>query len=172
MEIVELLVEVYEANVNAVNKDGNPALILAMEKGYVEIVKLLLEAGANANARDKDGNYALILAMEEGYVGIVKLLLEAGANTNARDEYGWTALMNAARDGHVEIVKLLLEAGADVNATDKYGDTVLELIPNSHEQILYTLIAAGARRKASMIRRMAGWIRLEIECLLSRDHPM
>lgn len=38
-------------NVNAINKSGMTALIVASEKGNIEIVRELINAGANVNAQ-------------------------------------------------------------------------------------------------------------------------
>jgi len=64
--------------------NGNTALIEASEKGYTEIVKLLLKAGADVNAEDGDGRTALILAKEQGYIEIVDLLKKAGAKNDSK----------------------------------------------------------------------------------------
>ncbi len=53
------------ANVNAINKQNETALMNATEYGETEIVQLLLGSGANANARNRDGKTALSLAKTE-----------------------------------------------------------------------------------------------------------
>ena len=57
-------------------------LQLASKNGHVEVVKLLLAAGADVHA---DDDYALRRASEEGQVEVVKLLLAAGANKNKKN---------------------------------------------------------------------------------------
>jgi ankyrin repeat protein len=51
-------------------------LILAVEHGHTEIVKLLIDAGADVNAL---GGQAILYAAVHGYKDIIKLLREAGA---------------------------------------------------------------------------------------------
>jgi ankyrin repeat protein len=82
----------------------------ASRYGHVEIVKLLLSAGADAHAKN---DYALQWASRYGLVEIVKLLLSAGADVHAGNDY---ALRWASGEGQAEVVKLLLTAGADVHA--------------------------------------------------------
>jgi len=82
-------------------------LIWAAYRGYAEIVKLLLDAGADFNERDDDGQTALIGAAISGHAEIVKLLIEKGADVNIEDKYNKTALDYAEKD---EIKQLLLEA--------------------------------------------------------------
>ena len=64
---------------NAKDKYGKTALMLASEKGHADAVKALLAAGANVNARDKDGRTALSLATENGHTETANILRNAEA---------------------------------------------------------------------------------------------
>ncbi len=117
-----------KVDINAKDKEGNTALILATEKGYTEIVHALLSKGADINAKGKYGYTALILAAEKGYTEIVHALLSKGADVNAKNISGYTALISAAQRHYtIEIVDVLLSKGADVNAKDDDGQTALML---------------------------------------------
>jgi len=125
LETVQTLLD-DNAEVNARDNDGRPALGWAAYKGYTEIVKLLLERGAEADAETKKGATALMLAAEQNHVEAIKLLLANGADVNAKTvENGQTALMSAVQNGHSATVKLLLENGADINAVNIEGATAL-----------------------------------------------
>ena len=126
-----------KVDINAKNKDGETALMLASSEGHLEMVKLLVENGA-------DYTNALRLASREGHLEIVKLLIENGANINAKDNDGETALMRASYNGHLEVVKYLIENGADVNIKDNYyGITALDFARD--EEIKEVLRKAGAK---------------------------
>ena len=49
--------------------------MLSVSHGRVEVVRLLLTAGADVNVQDADGSTALMCAAEHGHTTIVKLLL-------------------------------------------------------------------------------------------------
>lgn len=49
--------------------------MLSVSHGRVEVVRLLLAAGADVNVQDADGSTALMCAAEHGHTTIVKLLL-------------------------------------------------------------------------------------------------
>ena len=58
------------------NRSGYTALIFAVEYNNIEMVKLLLNAGANIDKQDDQGYTALIRAAYNNYREIVKLLLD------------------------------------------------------------------------------------------------
>jgi len=113
--LAKLLVE-YGADVNAVDVDGNTALMDAANFGHLNVVKFLVEHGANVNAAATVEGYtgytALIYASERGHVNVVKYLIKHGANINAKKKNGDTALSLAENNGHTEVARILSEAGA------------------------------------------------------------
>jgi ankyrin repeat protein len=115
LDLAKLLVK-YGADVNAVDVDGNTALMNAASFGNLDIVKFLVEHGANVNAAATvagfTGYTALIYASERGQVNVVKYLIKHGANINAKKKNGDTALSLAVNNGHTEIARILREAGA------------------------------------------------------------
>ncbi len=106
-------------NVNAVEKEGNTALIIAAIIGRTDIVKELINAGADLNLKENlVGNTALIAAARFGHLDIVKELIKAGADINAKTISEETALNLAADKGYTEIVKELIKAKAHVTKDD------------------------------------------------------
>ena len=69
-------------------------------EGHVDIVRLLLEAGADPNAHDADGTPLLIEATWRRHVEVVQLLVDAGADPNAPAPNGDTALSEATWRGY------------------------------------------------------------------------
>ncbi len=99
------------------------ALDHAIDKGYFEIVKLLLERGVKVNS--SSSVKPLVTASRKGNLEIVRLLLNHGANPNQKDGYNTTPLMMAAGSNKLNILKLLLEKGADPQSVNQNGDTAL-----------------------------------------------
>jgi hypothetical protein len=64
----------YGLNLNAVNKEGKTALMLAAEYGLVDAAKALIESGADVNIRTRDGQSALTLS--DGSSTDIRSLLE------------------------------------------------------------------------------------------------
>ena len=100
-------------------------LINAVRRNNIELVKLLLDAGANPNKKDNISYTALIYAVQYGYIEIVQLLLEAGVWVNIQNNIGDTALIEASLNGNIEIIELLLATGADPNIRNNDDDTAL-----------------------------------------------
>ena len=103
------------ADVNMFDASGNTALIVAAQKGHLNITEALIEAGADVNLASTSGDTALIVAARNEHLNITKFLLDAGADVNkicARNE---TALLQFALKGNVQGVRLLLRSGAKLN---------------------------------------------------------
>ena len=71
------------ADVNArEQRYGDTALMWAAVAGHVDVVRLLIEAGADVRAVDDEGVTALHLARANGHTEVAAALLAAGANPN------------------------------------------------------------------------------------------
>jgi uncharacterized protein len=144
--------------VNAADADGTTALHWAVRGDDVEMVRLLLQAGADAKVANRYGIRPLGLAATNGSAEAIKLLLQAGADPNAAvSDGGETALMAAARTGRVEPLRLLLDRGADVNAHEtEYGETALMWAASeNHADAVRVLIEHGADKNGHSARTTA-----------------
>jgi ankyrin repeat protein len=136
------------ASVNTAVYDVNyqrTALMIASEKGYEDIVKMLLDKKADVNQRGDEGQTALMIASGNGHIEIVNLLLNKKVDVNQKGSYGQTALMIASEKGHEDVVRLLIDKGADLDLKEIGGKTAL--IAASHEghtDIVKFLIDKGA----------------------------
>lgn len=112
-EVRRLLAE--GADVNAADAMGFTALFHACyngdeDRGYPDVVRALLEAGADREARIGYGVRPLMYAAGNGEAGVVEALLAAGADPAARNEGGRTALMMVKDRDYVDVINLLHEA--------------------------------------------------------------
>ena len=112
-------------NVNCTDKENWTPLLFALEKGFKDVAKLLLEEGADAKIAHKRRycNWSpLHVATERCYQDVAQLLLEGGAEINAQDGHGSTPLHYSL---HCGVAKLLLDSGADLNIQCQMGRTPL-----------------------------------------------
>ncbi len=125
------------------------------KRGAVEMLTLLIEAGANVNTEALKHPYmrhsfsvtALMLSADRSPIDTMRVLIDKGSNINWSNENGHTALstcvynlMHTSTKGSSygrtlqnskEKIRMLIEAGANVNMRDKNGETVLMLIVKS-----------------------------------------
>jgi ankyrin repeat protein len=127
---------------NRVSRLGATAFFLAAKTTDLEVLKVLLEAGADVNIPSADGSTPLMVAAGLGmwYVGedggslpgqedeafeVVKLCVEHGSDVNAVNKMGETPLHGAAFRGVNLIAQYLVDKGAKLDAKDMRGWTPL-----------------------------------------------
>jgi len=134
------------AELTRAEADGTTALHWAVRADDVELVRMLLTAGADVSAATREGITPLALAAINGSVGMTETLLKAGAKSNVALPEGETIVMTAARTGQPEVIKLLLKAGADLNARENwFGETALMwAAAENHADAVRVLVEAGA----------------------------
>ena len=142
----------------------------AARNGHLDVVRLLLEAGADKHAVMRYRATALHVAAQNGHLDVVRLLLAAGADKDAEMQAGRTALHLAAHQGHLHIVRLLLEAGADKGAQTQ---TEIRMWPNIFERVGFRMrrpckIGSTALHIASQKGRL-DIVRLLLEAGSDRD---
>ena len=117
-----------ERDVNAVDKDGWTALMIAAGNGEKEVCELLIEKGANVNAVDKVRRTALMAAASNSHKEVCHLLIEKEADVNLSDYKRDTAL---TLSNEKEVVALLIKSTVDLLLRDdtpiyKYSDKQLD----------------------------------------------
>jgi ankyrin repeat protein len=137
--------EVRDAKV--VNRYGidSTTLIEAIQRGYLEVAKCLIDRGADVNKANNSGGTPLSAASCNGHLEVVRALLGAKAEVNKADIGGWTPLYWASIQGHLEIVRALLDAKAEVNKADNRGMTPLSAASmKGHLEVVRALLDAKA----------------------------
>jgi hypothetical protein len=112
------------ADVNAVNANGEQALLHAAWRGKRDAVRWLLDHGAKVN-REGLAWSALHYAVFAGNTDIAKVLVARGADINARSTNGSSPLMMAAREGREDLAQMLVSLGADTAIRNDWGDDAL-----------------------------------------------
>lgn len=139
------------ADINAQDRQGRTAAMLATLRNDAKTVKALIEAGADVNiqADNKDNPY--LYAGAEGYLEILKMTIEAGADTKLTNRYNGTALIPAGEHAHNDVIEYLLkESDVDINHVNNLGWTALmEAVVlgsggKEHQRAVELLIEYGA----------------------------
>jgi ankyrin repeat protein len=93
------------ADINDPDETGQTALHFAADKGCIDCLNLLLNAGANVNAIDQDGIGVLQTAVIAGIdVEGVRVLMEAGADPYMEDNDGDSPHSTVLEEGRQDII--------------------------------------------------------------------
>lgn len=121
--------------IDAANNSGSQRpLHYAASKGHLDVLRLLLDAGADILQVNKYRQTALHRAAAQGRVGIARCLIDHAISINpkgketklqglldAQDTEGNTALHMAREDGWTDVMDVLLEAGARSDIVNNDG---------------------------------------------------
>lgn len=114
----------------SINSSEDTLLNYAAIYNNIDIVKLLVKAGADLDKANDDDETPLHTAVHLGNIKIVKFLIDSGANINKRDSIDrYTPLHLAlscpgpiedeATMNYLNIANLLIESGANLEATTR-----------------------------------------------------
>lgn len=129
--------------------DPNPARALGAtltclhEAASMEIVRMLVEAGAQVDAPDRQGLTPLHYHARAGRVELVDYLLTLGADPNAPDKTGRTPVFFIGQKGDgLGVLNSLHEAGARFDLADKEENNCAHLIcARADQRALFTRLA-------------------------------
>jgi hypothetical protein len=108
---------------NSPDEKGDPALVIALRDGSLEVAGALLERpDLKVDAVNATDENALMMAALRGHIDWVQRLLERGAKVNRE---GWTPLHYAVSGSGTRIVSLLLDKGALIDARSPSQSTPL-----------------------------------------------
>jgi uncharacterized protein len=161
-------------DINPPQGDGMTALHWAALRDDLDMVNLLLSAGASVKAATRNGAITpLFLACGNGNPAILEGLLKAGAGANSVNANGTTPLMTAASSGQPDAVKILLDHGADVKAKEAAnGQTALMFAAAlNRAAVIKLLIATGADPNVATPSRGTERIRFDEYGRVHFDRP-
>ena len=146
------------ADMNAANKNGATALIIACQERIISAINVLLQAGGDPNIADSVNSATpLHYAIDGGCSKeVFQKIIDHGADVDAVDSDGRTALMIASLKGNVDAITILLNAGADLSISDVYGKTSIHMVkPGScSKDALQTIVDRGADVNAKSIENV------------------
>ncbi|KAF8398239.1 hypothetical protein HHK36_017165 [Tetracentron sinense] len=113
VELVEAILEYKEADVDILDKDGDPPIVFALAAGSPECVRALIRRNANVRSRLREGcgpSVAHVCAYH-GQPDCMRELLLAGADPNAVDDEGESVLHRAIVKKYTHCAIVILEHG-------------------------------------------------------------
>jgi uncharacterized protein len=143
-EIVrELVAAGADVNAKVVQIFKFDALYFAVDKEYVDIVKILVDAGVSlSHYQPLESPLAKVIEKEN--IELIQILLDGGAKIVFDTGYN-LLVQSASKINNPEVFQLLINFGCDPNATDSMGDTALvNACLHAHDAVVCVLLSAGA----------------------------
>lgn len=155
------------ADINVADKAHNyTAVSIAAKCGYLEILKLLIEAKANINEESAYEESPLLLALQNEREECAVALLEAGASIDCIDEKGNSLLFYAARLGYERVIELLV---ASNRALSKLTDTTAvdrDYVNEQNNNWERPLILAAKQNHLNIVKTLMGRNKKFVFCVL------
>lgn len=95
--------------IDETNSKQETPLLIATHKNYIDIAKVLIDAGADVNKQDAIQDSPYLYAGAQGKTEILTYMIEkSNPNQKIYNRFGGNALIPAAEKGHLDNVKILL----------------------------------------------------------------
>ena len=102
--VFTFLIDVCEADIDTKNEDGQTLLIYCIEKGYTNMIDMLISNDCDLNLQDNVGMSALHYAVYNLDVNTVKLLLLSEIDVSLKDNCKQTALDYIINGAHHQFI--------------------------------------------------------------------
>ena len=147
---------ILKPKINIPKSNGRTVIYELVTYQNLELLKLLINAGADLNIIDNNGNTPLSLLIDEGlkitqprerelFLERIVFLLKFRIDVDTIDKDGKTIFHKVVLADDVEVVEKLLTKKADLNIKDKQGRTALHHTQwKGNYKIARLLIASGA----------------------------
>lgn len=116
---LEYILEEGIIDVNAQDHNGNRALHIASGKGFLPLVKKLVEYGAEINVQDRYGNSPLHDSIFNRHHDISLYLIQQGADIEAKDRNGYSLVYIASRVGDDYALEMLIQIKREMIQREK-----------------------------------------------------
>lgn len=113
--------ETLQASAAILDEEGMTILHRAVQNGFVNLAKFLVNSGVSTEMRDLEERTALCLALEKENYDCAEVLVRLGANVNCAKKGGRTILHQMAQEGNYKAVQFLVKHGANLNLEDDKG---------------------------------------------------
>ncbi|XP_047464784.1 ankyrin repeat and SOCS box protein 3 isoform X2 [Mugil cephalus] len=131
--------------VNSLTHEGESAFYLAAQRGHLDVLRLLLDAGTDMNQLTNDLSCPLYAAVDSGHQAVVDFLVREGAEVNrVHTASCWTCLHQAVYKGLGDMVRVLVGV-SDLEAVDDHRMSPLFVAAQyGRTECLEILVDAGA----------------------------
>lgn len=140
LEFVEYVLS-QNPQIDLQSTNGWTAAMIAAAKGYGDVLKKLIAAGADVNIADAYRWSPLMRAIDNRHRETVNILARVpGVKLDWQNENGATALHIAASVGDLPTVRLLASLDAGINVRDNNGQRAVDVAENAGHANIFELL--------------------------------
>ena len=152
-EVFDFLI-LLDLDINSSNENYEAPLLVAVRKGILSYVEILLEKGANSAVFDSNGYSLIANAVATDNFDIAKLLIDNNSPISSID-FEVSPLHIAIEKRNIPAVFLLLQNGASTQLVSKNGDNYLkDSVKAKSLDIFKGLLACGATQEGINVNEL------------------